>query len=233
MDKIAQIQAVLQKSVSISKEKAATFFKTNAGGYAETDQFIGVTVPTLRQIAKEFSSLSLEELGCLMESKINEERLLALLILVDQYQKKPIDVQEKLYQFYLDNLGYVNNWNLVDSSAHHIIGAHLWKRDRDKLLFLARSEVLWERRISIVSTWYFIRKKDVDWTFKIAEILLKDDQDLIHKAAGWMLREAGKQELQKLLSFLDQNAKKMPRTMLRYAIEKFPEELRKSYLIKK
>jgi 3-methyladenine DNA glycosylase AlkD len=130
----------------------------------------------------------------------------------------------------MQNLKCVNNWNLVDTSAHLIIGAHLWDKDRSSLLNLATSEILWERRISIVSTWYFIRKNDLAWTYHIASLLLRDTHDLIHKAAGWMLREAGKRDQPQLVIFLDQHMHAMPRTMLRYAIEKFPDALRKSYL---
>lgn len=232
MNKITQIQRVLENSAATSKEKAARFFKTGSGEYAEHDQFIGVSVPFLRQIAKKFSSLPLKELKLLIESKINEYRLLALFILVKQYQKGSLPEKERVYQFYLDHLQHVNNWNLVDSSAHHIAGAYLWDKDRSQLLVLANSKSLWERRIAIVSTWYFIREKDTKWTYRLAEMFLGDREDLIQKASGWMLRECGKQKMEELLSFLDKHAEKMPRTTLRYAIEKLPEDMRKAYLMK-
>jgi len=233
MNQLMQIKNTLQNSTSIPASRAAAFFKTGAEDYAEGDQFIGVTVPNLRKIAKNFILLTLDNLQLLLESKINEERLLALIILTQQYKNAADHTKETLYQFYMQNLKYVNNWNLVDTSAHWIIGAHLWDKDRSVLERLARSENLWERRISIVSTWYFIRQNDVVWTFKIATLLLRDTHDLIHKAVGWMLREAGKRNQAELVKFLDQHVLGMPRTMLRYAIEKFPDTLRKNYLIRK
>lgn len=233
MNLIMQIKDILQNSISISPHKASAFFKTGTGHYAEGDKFIGVTVPNLRKIAKNFMLLTLDDLQALLESKINEERLLALIILSKQYQSESDQGKENFYRFYMQNLKYVNNWNLVDASAHLIIGAHLWDKDRSSLLNLAISEILWERRIAIVATWYFIRKNDLAWTFKIAALLLRDIHDLIHKATGWMLREAGKRDQAELVRYLDQNMPAMPRTMLRYAIEKFPEDIRKSYLMKK
>jgi 3-methyladenine DNA glycosylase AlkD len=234
MNTVKEIQALLQQAVTIPKERAAFFFKTNAGDYAAHDRFIGVTAPTLRAIAKKFSTLTLADIKTLLTSPVNEERALALFILTDQYTKADAQTKEKLYQFYLDNLQYINNWNLVDASAHLIIGAHLHKHSNKELLTtLAQSKNLWERRIAIVSTWYFIRNNDLTWTFKIALLLLNDTHDLIHKAVGWMLREAGKRNQDALVIFLDQHASHMPRTMLRYAIEKFPENIRKNYLTQK
>ena len=233
MSSLPQIKSMLEKSVVTDATRSKTvFFKTGPGEYAEGDEFIGVAVPNLRKIAKSFATLSLEEITCLITSKINEERLLALIILVNQYQKAPPFKQEELYQFYRDNLHHVNNWNLVDASAHLILGAQLEAKNKDILLTLAKSEIMWERRIAIVATWAFIRKNELDWTFKIATILLQDSHDLIHKAVGWMLREAGKRDEAKLVDFLEHNAQKMPRTMLRYAIEKFPPPQRKLYLLK-
>ena len=233
MNTINEIQTLLRKSTTTLPNKATAFFKTGSGSYAENDQFIGVNVPTIRIIAKKFATLSLEEIRNLLESPINEERLLALFILVDQYKKADTETQEKLYQFYLNNLQYVNNWNLVDASAHVIVGAHLFSRDREQILTLAQSNNMWHRRIAMVSTFFFIRNNDLEWTFKIATLLLNDTHDLIHKAVGWMLREAGKRDSNALAAFLDQHVSHMPRTMLRYAIEKFPEEKRKSYLVRK
>lgn len=230
MSTVKEIQTLLQQSVSIPKEKAAAFFKTAAGEYAAHDQFIGVTVPTIRALAKKNSSLTLEEIQILLQSPINEERTLALFILTDQYKKADAQTKEKLYQFYLDNLQYINNWNLVDASAHLIVGAHLLKNNKELLITLAQSKTMWERRIAIISTLYFIRNNNTEWTFKIALLLLNDTHDLIHKAVGWMLREAGKRDQNALIAFLDQHARTMPRTMLRYAIEKFAEDIRKGYL---
>lgn len=246
--KAIHVKSTLKESVSIPEENRKIFFKTGIGHYAEHDQFIGVPVPFLRKTAKHFSDLSLEELQILIESKINEERMVALFILISQYEKAKDPMKEKLYKFYMSNLKHVNNWNLVDASAHLIIGAHLYYRrvqfntlskicqfneDETLLYDLAKSEVMWLRRISIVATWYFIRKKELKSTFIIAEILIKDSHDLIHKAVGWMLREAGKRDEKQLIAFLDKHYSEMPRTMLRYAIEKFPESKRKKYLMKK
>lgn len=233
MNTLTKLRSILRNSISVPSHRAAAFFKTGAGHYAQGDEFIGVTVPNLRKIAKSFMNLTLSDLESLLQSKINEERLLALIILVEQYKNADDQNKEIFYQFYLKNLKHVNNWNLVDASAHLIIGAHLWDKDRSSLFELARSEIFWERRIAIVSTWYFIRKNDLDWTFKIALLLQKDTQDLIHKAVGWMLREAGKRDQEALVQFLDQYAITMPRTMLRYAIEKFTQDQRKNYLLKK
>lgn len=230
---IATIHNILQNEAKLHKSNAARFFKTGAGEYAEHDRFIGVSVPFLRKLSLQFESISLEALKQLISSKINEERLLALLILIRKYEKSSKDLKKIYYQFYLDNLHCVNNWNLVDASAHLMMGAHLSFSNKAILLNLAQSKIIWERRIAIVSTWYFIRQGKLEWTFKIAEVLLNDSHDLIHKAVGWMLREAGKQNEESLILFLNQYAERMPRTMLRYAIEKFPESKRKSYLIKK
>ncbi len=232
MNLLMQIKDTLQNSISVPPYKAAAFFKTGTGHYAAGDKFIGVTVPNLRKIAKKFMFLTLDDLQLLLESKINEERLLSLIILTQQYQNEDDQAKETFYKFYMQNLKYVNNWNLVDASAHLIVGAHLWDKDRSLLLGLATSEILWERRISIVSTWYFIRRNDLAWTFKIASLLKCDTHDLIHKAVGWMLREAGKRDQIQLVTFLDQHMRVMPRAMLRYAIEKFPESIRKSYLMR-
>jgi 3-methyladenine DNA glycosylase AlkD len=231
MRNIEQIRPLLQELVTIPKEKHSFFFKTQPGSYSEHDRFIGVTVPHLRKIAKDYSKLPLPEIRMLLESAFNEERFLALAILVDQYKKAKYNEKETLYDFYLTNLQYVNNWNLVDSSAHLIIGHYLFDKDKSSLLNLAKSNILWERRIAIISTWYFIRNNNLDWTFKIAHIFLKDSHDLIHKATGWMLREAGKKNVQSLIEYLNKYAAIMPRTMLRYSIEKFPENERKKYLM--
>ncbi len=229
MSMITQVNSALRNLVSITSDRAAAFFKTGVGDYAEGDKFIGVTVPNVRKIAKQFMLLSYDDLQILLRSKINEERLLALIILTEQYKNADDLTKEIIYQLYMRNIEYVNNWNLVDASAHLIIGSYLWDKDRSLLMQLAMSQVLWERRIAIVSTWYFIRKNDVAWTFKIALLLQNDTHDLIHKAVGWMLREAGKRDQASLVKFLDQHAALMPRTMLRYAIEKFSLQEQKKY----
>lgn len=230
---LQQIREILFNSATIPVERLAAFFKTKEGQYGEHDRFIGVTVPTLRKIAKDYCDLTMEDLSHLIASEFNEERFLALIILIDQYQKASNEDKKNLYEFYLDNIKYVNNWNLVDASAHHIIGDYLYDKDKDYLFTLAKSHDLWERRISIVATWYFIQKNVLKWTFKLAELLLKDKHDLIHKAVGWMLREAGKKDQKQLIDFLDCYTLHMPRTTLRYAIEKFSEEVRKKYILRK
>lgn len=228
-----KIKRHLKDLAAASSSAPAKFFKTSPGGYAEYDCFIGVSVPQLRDMAKNFSALSMPELLLLLKSSINEERLLALIIKCSQYKKGDLRQREVLYKSYIKHIKYVNNWNLVDSSAHLIMGAHLLT-DKNKtiLTILAKSKNLWERRIAMVSTWYFIRHCQFEWTIKIAKILLRDTQDLIHKAVGWMLREMGKKDEKALVDFLDQYANLMPRTMLRYAIEKFPSKQRKAYLEK-
>lgn len=218
---LEQIRTVLTKNIS-QKHNCKRFFKTGVGEYGEKDEFLGVKVPCLRKIAKDFRQVDLSIVENLLRSKFNEERQLALLILVEQYQKG--SEKSAIVEFYLKNLQHVNNWNLVDSSAHLILGDYLFEKDRSILFELAKSSQLWERRISVVATWYFIRKKDLKTTFEIAKILLEDKHDLIQKAVGWMLRETQKHDLQKLIDFLEIHASKMPSVMLRYATEKFPKE---------
>lgn len=230
MNTLSTIQSILQKSVKSPSLQRGMYFKTGPGDYAEHDQFLGISVPNLRKIAQQYPDLSLVDLYTLLASAINEERLLALIILVNQYQKADTHTKEKIYQFYRDNLQQVNNWNLVDASAPEIMGAHLFHADKSLLIQLANSNNLWERRIAIVSTWYFIRKQSFDDTIRIATLLLQDKADLIHKATGWMLREMGKRDQQQLILFLEKFATKMPRTMLRYAIERFSPDERKAYL---
>lgn len=229
MNKLQKIQTMLKAAIP-AKVGTQVFFKTGVGHYAEHDQFIGVSVPNIRKIAKEFPDLELKEIKTLLQSLVNEERLLAIILLVNQYKKADHDLRQKIYEFYLKNMQHINNWNLVDASAHLIVGMHLYQRDKQLLTALAKSKILWERRIAIVATWYLIRQNDLKPTYKIAKLLLNDEHDLIHKAVGWMLREAGKRDPKQLMEFLDKYAHKMPRTMLRYAIEKFPEATRKAYL---
>jgi 3-methyladenine DNA glycosylase AlkD len=235
MNQLLPIRQLLESHAATQQISSKAFFKTGEGQYAAHDQFLGIKVPTLRTIAKEFAQLPTQGIKGLLASPYNEERLLGLFILVNQYQKGDLQLKESIYQFYLDHLQHVNNWNLVDSSAHLILGAHLFetKTNNELLVQLAHSATMWERRIAIVATWYFIRKKELGWTFQLAEALLQDKQDLIHKAAGWMLREAGQVDNTQLIVFLDEYAPTMPRTMLRYAIERLSPLERIAYLNKR
>ncbi len=199
---------------------AARFFKTGKGCYGEGDLFIGVPNPVLRQLSKEFKHLNLEDLLVLLSSPINEKRLLALFILILKFSKSGPEAREEIYNFYCQNMCYVNNWNLVDASAYYIVGAFILDKDKSVLLNWAKSENLWIRRISMVSTWIFIRKQHFETTLILAEMLLDDKEDLIHKAVGWMLREVGNKNESVLIAFLQKHKKAMPRTMFRYATEK-------------
>ena len=206
------------------------FFKTGKGEYGEGDKFLGIKVPVSRKIAKQFKELSLSEIQELLDSKVHEERLIGLFILVEQYRKADAEKMQAIYEFYLKNAKRVNNWDLVDLSAEKIMGAYLMDKDKRILFKLAKSKNLWERRIAIMSTFHFIKNGFYDTTFAISDMLLKDEHDLIHKAVGWMLREIGNRNLAEEEKFLKKNYKTMPRTMLRYAIEKFPEKKRQVYL---
>ncbi len=206
------------------------FFKTGPGEYSEGDQFLGIRVPVLREQAKEFENTPLAEIQTLLESPFHEERLCALLILVRKFSKGSPEEQTKIYSLYLENTQHINNWDLVDLSAYKIIGPYLEQRDKHPLHKLTQSKSLWERRIAIISTLHFIRNNQFDETLTISEQLLNDSEDLIHKAVGWMLRETGKRDLETEEAFLREHYQQMPRTMLRYAIEKFPEPKRKKYL---
>lgn len=206
------------------------FFKTGKGEYGEGDCFIGVKVPHIRKVAKAFSSLALSECEKLLNSKIHEERLLALLILELQFKAGDAKDQKKIYDFYLRKMDRINNWDLVDCSAYHIVGGYLFQRPRGILIKMAQSKELWVKRIAIIATFHFIKKNDFEDTLKISKILLQDEHDLIHKAVGWMLREVGKRDLKTEEVFLKSHYQSMPRTMLRYAIEKFPEKKRLAYL---
>ena len=228
----------LKKTIraNADKDHAKTmqwFFKTGKGEYGEGDKFVGIKVPVQRKIAKQFSKLNLEDLQILLDSKIHEERLISLLILVAKYDKADEKERENIYAFYKKNSKKINNWDLVDLSAPKIIGAHLLNRDKKILYKYAYSKNLWQKRISIISTYSFIKNRDFKTTLEISDILLNDDHDLIHKAVGWMLREVGKQDMNTLEKFLKKRYNKMPRTMLRYSIEKFPEKKRKKYLMGK
>ena len=207
------------------------YFKTGKGEYGEGDTFLGISVSKQRDLVKKYwNSLNLSETQELLNSKIHEHRLTALLILVKSYQKGDEDKKKKIFEFYLKNTKNINNWDLVDSSSRDIVGNYLLENDKTILYKLANSNHLWEKRIAIIATSEFIGHNQFDDTLKISEILLKDEHDLIHKAVGWMLREIGKKDIRVLEAFLDKHHKTMPRTMLRYAIEKFPEKTRKEYL---
>ena len=218
---------------NIEKAKIlARFFKTRKGEYGEGDFFLGITVPISRQIARKYQELPLLEVAKLFKNKYHEARLVALLILVHKFkQAKTEEEKKKIYNFYLTQTKYINNWDLVDLSASYIVGNYLIDKNKKILEKLAKSKNLWEKRIAVISTFAFIYKGESEWTFKIIEMLMKDKHNLIHKACGWMLREVGKRVSEKKLErFLDKNVKIMPRTMLRYAIERLPESKRRYYL---
>ncbi len=212
-------------------EKSAYYFKTGKGQYGFGDVFLGVSVPAQRVVAKKYKALPLKQVEQLLKSKIHEERLTASIILVEQFKKGNEETRHQIYDFYMANTAYINNWDIVDGSAPYIVGGWLQDKDRRVLLKLAKSKLLWDRRIAIMATFPFIREGDATWTFKIAELLLHDQGDLIHKAVGWMLREVGNScghDVEE--KFLKRHYKTMPRTMLRYAIEKFDEPKRQQYL---
>jgi len=208
------------------------FFKTGKGQYGEGDVFLGIAIPPLRELAKKYSDLKISDIRKLLNSEIHEHRTMALFVLIDQYQKSDLKTKETIVNFYLKNIKNINNWDLVDMSASKILGDYLQDKDKSVLYKLAKSNNLWERRIAMISTYTFIKNKQFKDSLKIAELLLKDNHDLIHKATGWMLREIGKidQEIEEV--FLEKHYKIMPRTMLRYSIERFSENKRKYYLKK-
>jgi len=206
------------------------FFKTGPGEYGEGDLFIGIRVPVLRKLAAEFKELPVSESKILLRSPIHEERMLAILIFVRNFKKGDDKAQKDIYDLYLKSTEYINNWDLVDVSAEHIVGAYLMNKGKRPLYRLAKSTNLWERRIAIMATFHFVKRHEFSETLKISNMLLADRHDLIHKATGWMLREIGKRDLKAEETFLKEHYKKMPRTMLRYAIEKFTEKKRQLYL---
>lgn len=218
----------------VNPEKAAffpKFFRAVPGGYGEGDKFLGITVPNLRKVAKKYAhKLHNAEIEELLQDSYHEVRLLALFIMVYRYEKADEEEKDRIVAMYLRNLDHVDNWDLVDSSAPKILGAHLYTRDRSILYELARRDHLWSQRISIIATLYFIQQGQFDDTLHLAKILRNHSHDLIHKAVGWMLREVGKRDLSLEMEFLDAHYEKMPRTMLRYAIERFEPEIRQEYL---
>ena len=233
MEKTAlkKIKAKLKANANSKKSKILqSFFKTGIGEYAQGDIFLGVTVPKTREIAREFIDLQKNDIRELLKSKYHEQRLLALLIMVEQFKGANQTQRSQLYKIYIKNTKYINNWDLVDLTAPKIIGEFLTKSNRQILYQFALSDKLWEKRISIIATFCFIKNNDFKDTLKISRILLNDAHDLIHKAVGWMLREVGKRDLTAEEAFLKKYYKQMPRTMLTYAIEKFPQDKRLAYL---
>lgn len=206
------------------------FFKTGKGEYGEGDIFLGIRVPTIRAFAKKHRDLPLREVLRVLQSPYHEERLLALIMMVNSFAKADDERKREIFSGYLANTQYINGWDLVDSSAHQIVGGYLLDKKRDVLVALSKSSSLWERRISIISTYHFIKMEQYGDTLRISKLLLKDEQDLIHKAVGWMLREIGNRDRSVEQAFLAKYYKSMPRTMLRYAIEKFDKPERQLYL---
>ena len=228
---LALIKTNLEKAFNPDKAIfISSYFKAGKPGYPEKDIFLGVTVPEQRKIAKKYISVSFPDLTELLNSRIHEYRLTALIILVEKYKKSNEKERGDLVTFYLNKTVFINNWDLVDCSAAYILGDYLLNKDKAILYQLARSKDIWERRISMVSTYAFIKNNQFEHTLKVAEILLRDQHDLIHKAAGWMLREVGKRDQKIEEEFLKKYAKIMPRTMLRYAIERFSPEKKTFYM---
>jgi 3-methyladenine DNA glycosylase AlkD len=228
---ITQLRAEMEAASSPERAASSTrFFKTGPGGYDEGDTFIGVPVPVLRKIAKQYHKLSLTDLEELLASPIHEERLIALIIMVYQYGRGDEPARRTIYNFYIANTGLINNWDLVDSSAEFIVGPWLQDRDKSVLRKLATSPIVWDRRIAMLATFHYIKAGNPQEALTIAEILVHDQHDLIQKAVGWMLREIGKRcSIEAEEEFLKKHYKTMPRTMLRYAIERFPPKSRQQY----
>lgn len=232
MATLSQLRAEIKKEASSTRAKNLSwFFKTGKGEYAEGDIFIGLSVPQSRVLAKKFGDISFAEKVQLLKSNIHEERMIALLMLIKDFEKGTREVKKEIFNLYIHSTQYINNWDLVDLSAKRIIGPMLFPAKNNTLLTkFARSKNLWERRIAALSTFYYIGKNEFEEPLRIAKILLNDGHDLIQKAVGWMIREIGNRSLKTEIEFLLKNYKTMPRTALRYAIEKFPESLRKKYL---
>ncbi len=221
------LRSISDRSIA---EHSKRFFKTGKGQYGEGDKFLGIRVPVIRQQVRKFKSVAISEILILLESLFHEERLFALLALIEKYSKGDDTIRKQIYELYLGHIEYINNWDLVDSSASQIAGRHLYNKDRQQLYALAESDNIWARRIAIIATFYFIKQNDFTDTIQIAAVLVNDKHDLIHKAVGWMLREVGKRNIAVEEQFLKKRYKDMPRTMFRYAIEKFDEETRLAYL---
>ena len=231
----AKVTAAIQKELeTLADPRHAAmlqrFFKTGPGDYGEGDRFRGIRVPVLRKLVRKYRHLPQAAAESLLLTAFHEDRLLALLLLIDRYDRGDDAVRGEIHRFYLEHTGWVNNWDLVDASAPLLVGHYLQDRPKDPLTRLAASGILWERRMAIIATFYFIKQGNLDETFRIAARLLGDPEDLIHKAVGWMLREAGKRDITAAEIFLRPHYRQMPRTMLRYAIERFPEARRQAYL---
>lgn len=227
------VQKELRKYASKERAKInAWFFKTGKGQYGEGDLFIGVTSHNARKVAIKYQDLDFKEIKNLLNSKIHEDRFVALEILVAKYEKADNFQKKKIVTFYLKNKKQINNWDLVDTSASYILGDYLFDKDREILYKLAKSKSLWDRRIGVIATHYFIKQKDFKDILSLALILIKDEQDLMHKAVGWMLREVGKKDEKTLTNFLDIHAKSLPRTTLRYAIERLSIVQKQKYMKK-
>lgn len=235
MSQLIQPQKDLRKFSS--KEKAQIlqrFFKTGPGQYGEGDVFIGVKVPEIRQVCREHRDIKLPEVKKLVQSEIHEDRVLGLLILVDQFNRADEKKQKQIFDFYIKNRKHINNWDLVDLTAPNIVGIWLYENDQSAPLYQwVKSKKLWERRIAVLATFTFLRRGRYQETLDLCQMLLNDPEDLMHKASGWMLREMGKRDLKPLLQFLNQYAHVMPRTMLRYSIEKLSPKLKKKYMTQK
>ena len=208
------------------------FFKTGPGGYGEGDRFLGVRMPALRRLARANRELATDDALTLLRSRWHEERLLALLLLIEHYRRADAAGKDAIHRAYLANTRYVNNWDLVDASAEHLVGAHLARGDSALIDRLSASESVWERRIAMIATFHWIKRGEFALALRVAERLVHDRHDLIHKAVGWMLRETGKRDREVEERFLGVHAPTMPRTMLRYAIERFPEPLRRRYMLR-
>ena len=225
-------QSLRQYATLERKRKIEWFFKTGKGQYGEGDQFIGVSNPDIRKVARQYQDINLQEIELLLHSPIHEDRLCALIILVNQNKKANLDTRQKIVKLFLNNLAFINNWDLVDCSAHYILGRAIAEGvENIKILDnLANSKILWERRIAIISTMYFISQNNITESLRIAKVLLSDKEDLIHKAVGWTLREAWKRKAQEVEKFLKDNYTQVPRTTLRYTIERMEESKRKMFL---
>jgi len=211
-------------------EHSQRFFKTGEGEYGYGDQFLGIRVPVIRKAVRQYRDTRLDTAEELRHSEFHEVRLFALILLVSIYSSADEDEKDQVFQCYLNNSRYINNWDLVDTSAPHIVGVHLAERDRTLLYELVESDSLWERRIAVLATFHFIRNGEFEDALRLCELLLNDREDLIHKASGWMLREIGKRDKEVEIAFLDRHCGSMPRTMLRYAIEKFSKDERRYYM---
>jgi 3-methyladenine DNA glycosylase AlkD len=230
---IKDIQDSLRQYASPERKRnVERFFKTGKGQYGEGDEFIGVSNPDIRKVAREYKDISLDKIELLLHSPIHEDRLCALIILVNQNKKASPEAQKAIVKLYIVNLHYINNWDLVDLSAHYILGKAIYDgiQSKDILDTLVASPILWERRVAIITTFYFIHKGDIDETLRLSKVLLSDKEDLMYKAVGWALREAWKKQPQAVEQFLIDNYTQLPRTTLRYAIERIEENKRKRFL---